>query len=477
MQKNSVKQILSLRFRSELSKAVFILILVTMGISQAFATCYTVSPSGSGSKTGQDWNNTLAWPVTFVRGDVYYLQDGTYAAFKFTTAVSGTSTVEIRKAQSYDNCTSTGWSTSTMGSAQAVFQYTSAEPLISVETSYLTINGNGTYASQGCGGGPGSTKASGPVTPSDCGIKIDNSTCTSTTSGACNYPVKSTTSNITNLTMEYVEAKGNNTNSSEANLVFAGYSGDSTPTFTHDFMHNAGCVFIQDGLQDVTATYSYFWGNNTNASGCHGQAVFDAGADSNGVFANNIFRDIVGTSIWTFAATSTTHNNWLFYNNVIWADSSANDQQEDGIIACINSGTICTNFMVMQNTMVNLNYSTGTVFSNSGGSITFENNLWYLNQQISGSTLFAGGPLFTMNGSTLTEEYNSSLASGSTNPFTGAYDVNDASASDPFVNWQSGNFKLASENADWDTRLALGSPYTTDPTGKTRTTDRGAYQY
>jgi len=45
------------------------------------------------------------------------------------------------------------------------------------------------------------------------------------------------------------------------------------------------------------------------------------------------------------------------------------------------------------------------------------------------------------------------------------------------VNWPSSNFNLASDAADWNSRVALGAPYTVDPNGTTRTTDRGAYQY
>jgi hypothetical protein len=82
-----------------------------------------------------------------------------------------------------------------------------------------------------------------------------------------------------------------------------------------------------------------------------------------------------------------------------------------------------------------------------------------------------------MNGSTLTEDYNSFLQSGSTNPGTGAHDVVDATAPDPFVNWQAGNFNLASEESFWMNRMPLPSPYVTDPSGTERATDRGAYQY
>jgi hypothetical protein len=44
------------------------------------------------------------------------------------------------------------------------------------------------------------------------------------------------------------------------------------------------------------------------------------------------------------------------------------------------------------------------------------------------------------------------------------------------VNWKGGNFNLAAENKDWTNRAGLSSPFTTDADGRTRTTDRGAYQ-
>ncbi len=422
-----------------------------------------MSAAGSGAKTGADWSNTLAFPASWVRGDVYYLADGTYAKFTFSTAASGTSTVELRKAKAGDHCTDTGWNAGTMGSSQAVFPYSSSNPIVGVSASYLTLNGNGSYAAPGCGGaGTGSsTQGGAPPTPADCGIKIDNSLCTTATPDACDYPVKVTGASITNLTMKYVEVLGTqNTNASantaETMQIFAPYSGDSLNSYTHLFMHDAGCVYIQDGQQGESVSWSYFWGNMTNSGGCHGQASFSDGAESNTTYANNIFRDISGTSIWTFASASTTHDSWTFYNNVIWNDSYAQGEQEDGIIACINSGTICTNFMVVQNAMIDLDYNTGTVFDNAGGSITFENNIWYLNET-TGATLAC--PAFTMNGSTLAEDYNSCLASGTgAGGLAGGHDVIDNSSPNPFANWSGGNFSLASENTDWSNRATLSSP-------------------
>jgi prepilin-type N-terminal cleavage/methylation domain-containing protein len=450
---------------------------ISVTVSNGVAvTCHVVSPAGSGSKTGADWNNAMAGlPATLIRGDVYYLADGTYPKYVFTTAVSGTKTIEIRKAQTYDHCTDTGWVAGTMGSSQAVFAYTASEPLFNISTSYVTINGNGTSLAPGCGGGgTGATKASAPSSPADCGIKVDNSPCVTGTLDACDDPIKSANPNTIGLTLRYVETMGNNNNASEQMAIFQPYSGDGGGNFSHLFMHNVGCVYIQDGQGNEIVDHSYFWGNNTNAAGCHGQASFDAGSDSNTTYSNNVFRDINGTAIWTFAATSQTHDNWLFYNNVIWADNQANDQQEDGMIACINAGTICTNFVFDQNTMINLNYQLATVYSNPGGSITFENNIWYLGE---GTTGQPGGISFVMAGSPLTEDYNSFLQSGSTSPGTGPHDITDAAAPNPFVNWTNGNFNIGYENADWNTRALLGIPFTSDVNGTGFSTDRGAYQH
>jgi hypothetical protein len=468
-------RIRSFLFQSGLHRTLFIALFFGVGISPVYAACHVVMPGGSGSKTGVDWNNAYAGlPATLVRGDIYYLADGSYHSYTFNTPASGKATIEIRKAQSYDNCTSTGWNQTMMGSSQAVFERTSSAPIFNIGTSYVTVNGNGVSTAAGCGeaGASGTSRAQDPPKASDCGIKVDNSSCTSSASGSCDAPIKFIESGITNVTLKYVEALGNNNNVAEQMLIFAPYGGYANQTYTHLFMHNAGCVYIQDGQQSESVTYSYFWGNNTSAGGCHGQASFSDGAESNTTYANNVFRDINGTAVWTFAANSTKHDSWLFYNNVIWNDSQADGQQEDGIIACINSGTDCTNFIFAQNTMANLNYNTGAVFSNAGGSITFENNLWYLCEGTSGRP---GGISFTMAGSTLREDYNSFIQSGG-NFGGGAHDVFAASAPDPFVSWTSGNFNLASENTDWENRFALGAPFTTDPNGTKRTTDRGAYQ-
>jgi hypothetical protein len=441
-----------------LNPVLVVLALFLASGSSAFAACHTVTSSGSGSNTGADWNNAYAGiPSSLVRGDIYYLADGTYPAFTFNTAASGTTTVEIRKAQSYDNCTSTGWNTSTMGSAQAVFHR-----VFNVSAPYLILNGNGKQTAQGCGGAPGPTIAGAPPTPSDCGIKIDDTSCTSNCIG-----VVSVSSGP--FTFEYVEFLGNSNHSAnEDNFVFAG--GSSPSTYKHIYGHNTGAVYFQYGCNQRTVEYSYFWGTEiqgATADGTHGQYSYCGNTDSNGVEANNVYRDITGTAVWTFAYPDNTHTGWVFYNNVIFNSTSYTGGSltlgwlSDGLIACIN-------FTFAQNTIINAGDSSGINNENSGSYIV-ENNLWY--GITHGSISFNVG-----SGGSYTQNHNSFIASGSSCP-SGTGNVCDESGANPFVSWTTNNFNLASDNNDENNRLALGSPFTVDVNGTAFTTDRGAYQY
>ena len=452
-----------------LNALLVVLALLLSSSSSAFAACHTVTPSGSGSKTGADWNNAYGGiPSTLVRGDVYYLADGSYPAYTFGTGGSGTTTVEIRKAQSYDNCTSTGWNTSTMGSSQARFV---GDPALSVNGPYFTMNGNGNTKAAGCGGGPGTTVASEPPTPSDCGIALVGSG--NQSSGATNV----VGIHASNLTLNYIELVGSGYNAGDLEIFG---SGGGYLTSKHMYGRNSGCVYVQDVGTNSTIDHSYFWGTEVYGApgGCHGQAEFEDGGTNNGVRSNNVYRDITGTAIWTFAAGAGTNNNWQFYNNVVFFSSPKNSfgGLSDAVLDCINSGVMCTNFTFVQNTIVNCLANgvwgaipCGIQFENGNGSYVAENNVWYSNP--------SGRISFCCSGTSITEDYNSFINNG-ISPGSGSHDVNVASgALDPFVNWQGSNFTLAADNSDWNNRLALSSPFNMDAAGNPFSSDRGAFQF
>jgi hypothetical protein len=443
-----------------LVKTVFVLLFVYFAAFPGRATCHVITVSGSGSKTGADWNNAYdGIPMTLTRGDVYYLADGEYGNYTFDDAVSGTQLVTVKKAQTYDHCTDTGWSAGTMGAAQAVF---STHPQFTVLADYFVLDGNGTQTTPGCGADPGALVSGSPANPKDCGIKLDNRGCSGSCSGVLGPGGSHTT-------YKYIEIVGSGSNADDQ-IEMWGVVGLAGPTtFTHLYGHNAGCVYFQYGGNAREVSFSYFWGTEVNgaAGGCHGQYSFYGNNDSNGSEHDNVYRDITGTAVWTFAWPAGTHTNWKYYNNVVYNSSPAvawSPYLSDGVLACINSGVNCTGFTVAQNTFANLTGSSG-INNESSGSYTVQNNIYY------GSN----APSFLVGtGGSFTQDHNSCLHSGTCS--AGTANVTNGSAADPFVGWTTGNFNLASESSDWNNRVALGVPYTTDPNGVPRTSDRGVYE-
>jgi hypothetical protein len=439
-----------------------IVALLFSGIT-ASATCHAVSPAGAGSKTGADWNNSLAGlPSTLISGDTYYLADSSPGAYGAPTlSNSGGSLVTIKKAIAADHCTDTGWNTSTMGSGQASFSKLS----FSSSGSNITFNGNGSSSTQGCGAITGAAS-------SDCGIIIDDSTCVSTGINSCGTGIISVSAG-SNVVFNYVEWKGClQTNSScvDAEQAFVWmFAPTSGFTLYHVYAHDTGCTYIhQTGGGSRTTTYSYFYNLHTSGN-CHGEATYDSAGTSNITDSHNVYRNIVGTSVHWFDGG--TNNNDLFYDNVYWWDGSITSGVGDGVLACGN-GAACNNFAFNQNTVVNLQngYHAGVLLTVSGATSsggTAQNNIWY---QISGSLDI---PMWGV-----TEDHNSFLNIGNSSPGGGTGDVIVHSGSpNPFTNWQNGDFTLASESSNWNNRASLSSRYATDAEGKAFTTDRGAYQY
>ena len=268
MPKIIIRQHIPLRMQSQLAKTLFLLIFVCLAISHVFAAVHAVVPTCGNNGDGTNWTCAAssggagaynAIPANLVRGDIYYLADGSYPAYTFSTAASGTATVEIRKAQSYDFGGLSGWNTSTMGSSQAIFQQPSP-PSFTVAASYLVLNGNGKQTSPGCGVSVGASPTSEPTTPSDCGIRIDNTRCTSSTGDACDNPMH-VNGGVTNFTVEYLELVGNGVNNSERSF-FGLYGGGGTSnqyfTGSHLFGRNAGCVYFVWTSNNWSVKYSYF---------------------------------------------------------------------------------------------------------------------------------------------------------------------------------------------------------------------------
>lgn len=447
-------------------KWVLVILALT---SSAFAACHAVGPTAAGSGNGSNWSNRMTMPGTgsFVRGDVYYLMDGSYPAIDFNQ--SGTAAVELRKAQSYDfgrtsdgcsNDISSGWNASTMGASQAVFSQLYFGHMFYIESPGLVINGNGQQSAPGCGGAVGNDPTAAPTIPTDCGIKIDNST--AQTTDLITTPVAAA------WTIKYVEIRGSG-NATTENFVMR-QDGTTGSLISHIYLHYFGAVaVVAGGTTNLEIVNSYFFraqavlGSNPG----HGQGIEIGASSSGGNIHNNVWRDMSGTcAIATFLASGTS-TGWKFYDNIVWNTSGYTPSfMSDGIIACINNH-VCNSTTFVQNTIASFrNTANGppnvSVEIEAGGSVNVENNIWYNNA--------------TMPVLPATEDHNSYLANGTGCP-TGTGDVCNNAASSPFSNWQAGDFTLPSDSSNVNNRVSLAAPYTTDMTGVTFTTDRGTLQF
>jgi hypothetical protein len=481
MQKNSAM----LTLPSPLKKAVFSLILFGLSISPALAACHTVTPTGSGSENGTDWNDAYAGlPNTLVRGDIYYLADGNYGhSLSLKQADSGSLTIEIRKAQSYDNCTSTGWDTATMGSSQAVINSGGSGTIVNISSDYWIINGNGNNAGTnevGCGGveatPPASMTGAAP-NPAACGIKIDDSSCTSTANNGCDGGGGAMHGGGHDITWESVEMKGQGLNSdgnnnSETYFWFATGGNLTNDVITHCWCHNfstTNFTSVSGGWNNGSFDHNYVWGV-FDGSVNHGEAVQLQGSNGTTTPDNidhNIFRDqqTNGDVVAVIGGTETFN----FYDNADICSSggtSTSCRHNDGVIGCFNS-QVCSNVLVYNNTF---SFPSDCGFNVSGGAstITYRNNLFYN----CGNVTMVNG-----SGGSASVDYNTYL--NSSRSIIGTHDLSVSSgAPNPFSNLAGGSVALASDNADWNNRVSLGSPYDTkDLYGNTFTTDRGAAQY
>ena len=103
-------------------------------------TNHYVRQGATGSNTGTDWTN--AWtqlPSTLIRGDTYYIADGTYPGYVFDDSISGSLYITIKKATIIDHGTDVGWQ-NIDGDSQAIFNGT----IIFFTNDYI-IDGNGTH--------------------------------------------------------------------------------------------------------------------------------------------------------------------------------------------------------------------------------------------------------------------------------------------------------------------------------------------
>jgi hypothetical protein len=195
--------------------------------------------------------------------------------------------------------------------------------------------------------------------------------------------------------------------------------------------------------------------NGFSSSANHGEWINPNSAGLNNITVSfNVFRGHSGTAgqTGTIVANNNDNTGAQIYGNVFDGLQVGN-----GVITGTSAGNL-VKAVVYNNTFLNMTSDSGSAIGGSGqgsGNIAHDNIFYNTNASQGGSFTF---------------DYNSYFST--TNTPTEAH--GQIASGNPFVNSASFNYNLAFDTSAW---TALASPYNVDPSGTTRTSSRGAYQY
>lgn len=412
----------------------------------AATLCVSVSSTGAG--TGADWSNTLGQSFTPVRGNTYYVADGSYSAKTWSVANSSTTAITIKKATVADHFTATGWSDA-MGDGQAIW----AKWIVT--TDYWVFDGAGRDANWRTGA------------VAKYGIKV-------TGGGANGHALtlgNGSGTGCDNSTFRYIDFVGGGQGTGDGDDVIYGLDASANLTFQYCALRDSDrTIFLMRGeWQSLLVEDSYLARNNSTPA-IHGEMLSDVGSDFV-TFRNNVIEDIEGTAVWAVlngTGTKTTANTaagWDLYGNEIrWTGSG---EAVAALVYVANDGSN-KNWMddraFVNNTVVNAPSGTFYIIyqdvAGTGNSAT--NNIFYS---------CAGG--VWSNAGTLSYNwyYNTTNTSDS-----GTGKTSLTSGGSAYFTAVPSDMSLALPIAG----TSLASKYNTDPNGIIRgadaTWDRGAFE-
>jgi len=428
--------------------------LVTIAIFMGAATVaeaanWYVRAGATGAKTGSDWTNAYSsLPATLVRGDTYYIAAGTYGAYRFSTANSGSTVVTIRKATVGNHGSSTGWN-DVYGSGEAVFTSSGTTWTCAPSVGFVTIDGQR--------GTPGVVGSYGFRVTSTASRNGANALFQIDTGGTF-----SSSGNCDNWIVKYVDFDWNNGTS-------AGSSGAGR------------CIQWNSGLKNDNTTFDHIWCHHSSGFGIYANA-----AGSNYVITNSRFSDNGGESsyhhetLWntdingfTFVGNEIIDTkpgavtgwlmmgnitNGLVANNLFYCTDPAKcTTGGNGIIASWTAYSN-SNVTIVNNTFANLPSSGNpAIFFENTTNFTCRNNLVY-----TASFGWTGCTVNTNNAC------GGGAGCGGTSAQTGLTTA-------IFRDWASKDLHLT---ADTQTGFSMSTVISTDKDGTTRLSwDRGAYEF
>lgn len=449
---------------------IFLFICLIFGSFSTRAANHYIRAGSTGD--GSNWSQALGQlPEILIRGDTYYIADGTYPGYTFDDPESGDLYITIKKATLDDHGTDVGWQDS-YGDGQAIF-VSDVSPVLLFTSSSWIIDGQ-------VGGGPGAWQTGH-------GFKITSSNNANShilvslgQPWEDNQPDNIT---ISHTAFEYATNCFGSVNygiyAMLSNDRVGEGNGPQLITLSHCYFHHVQKPIKTQHCRYWTIEYSCFYHNWANPVGSNqGEGWEDFGSDYITI-RNSIFRDITGTGNIALKKNFCDNNEgWEIYGNVFYvsAGNPFNVSTGEGVIVdTVNCSTssYTKNIKIFNNSFVNIqcNYAgAGIVFHEDAGGNEAYNNLWY---SCAKPAQFVG----------VINNYNTLIHTEyAWNSVPGSDDVYISDDIDPFENWQEHNFQLKEGFID---RVGpgkhLSSSYNRDLFGTIRGTDglwdRGAIEY
>lgn len=424
----------------------FLLLLIAPQL--ASAQVHYVRTGAAGNNSGSDWANAHpSMPTAFVRGDTYYIADGSYGSVTFNTPVSGASWITIKKATPADHGTSAGW-TNSYGDGQAGFTQWN------FYTGYYDING-------ATGGGP-----SAWTTGHGFAVAISANSANAKLIKVNAHNISNVTIRHTRFSYEYnrnLAYRNSTTGTGQDAFYNASYNGMVNWTFQYCYFEKPGRTHFLtrgNGHSNWVVEYSYleksgYGGTQHSEMWSHFKQIdsLETNTVTNVTLRYNYFMDYTSTGGLMFAGGT----NIQVYGNVFRWSQNWGATANNG--ACGNwTGYGNTSWKIYNNTFVNTagggSGKLGPIGNNSG---TAYNNLWW------NSTVGFGGISHNHNW------FQGTSAQGESN--------GEASTASPFVSATDFRLRIPTKGG-----TSLASPYNSDgmqgvSRGSDGTWDRGAYEY
>lgn len=319
-----------------------------------------VRAGATGAADGTDWNNAYATlPATLTRGDTYYVADGSYGAYTFDDAVSGTTVITIQRATVANHGTDVGWSNTYADGQTAFGQLTFMRSFYVIDGMTRNENDWQDVASYG--------------------LRVSN--------------VRASTgdgSSASQITIRYSDiggTPGSICGASDPGSAFYIVGGLNNWTIARSHIHNVDIPLLTVGSNNLLIEYNHIgpsWAKEaiSNQNGAGWIIRYNRFMD------NLIFPPVAcqhggdgGTAdIWT-RSTSGANDGWEIYGNVFGDTGTYTNMVRTNAAVLGNfysgPGDIVSNWKVYNNVFYNIQGSFNTIKLGSGSNNTVANNLWY----------------------------------------------------------------------------------------------------